>query len=259
MDSGQDHCIQANADIAGIGIRVSLYVQAFLMFLTALFRWASGYQTFERQYDRTHPFYTSLLLTSCALLISAMAQAAIGKLSTYHALIVLNLSWINNITVIALMDRPTMGEFRRAKSSSAKISRNIFIIMTSAHLCLTGAFGLWVWGVLERFGPNPGCTIGLSFGFFTVRPNLARPAWIFICSSGYTLLKYMVYGFCPAIRHSFIILSSRRIFTIHRIRSLGIHPISSSFRGYRHAILLCSCYGDCNTTWAARASSRRRE
>ena len=40
--------------------------------------------------------YANILVTACALLISASVQAATFGLTVYHALIVLNLSWINN-------------------------------------------------------------------------------------------------------------------------------------------------------------------
>jgi hypothetical protein len=42
---------------------------------------------------------TNLLLTACALLVSAFVEAVVFGLSVYHALIVLNLSWVNNASL----------------------------------------------------------------------------------------------------------------------------------------------------------------
>ncbi|KDQ18838.1 hypothetical protein BOTBODRAFT_103487, partial [Botryobasidium botryosum FD-172 SS1] len=91
MSSG---CLEPNPDIAGIGVRVSIYAQAFLSFVPAILFAADGKITRD-ELQSMKSISVGILITGCALLISAFIQAATFGLSVYHALIVLNLSWIN--------------------------------------------------------------------------------------------------------------------------------------------------------------------
>ena len=84
-----------NPDISGIGIRVSIYTQAFLG-LVPLMLFAVDGKITRSERKVLDGIYANILVTACALLISASVQAATFGLTVYHALIVLNLSWINN-------------------------------------------------------------------------------------------------------------------------------------------------------------------
>src|SRR5262245_2932179 len=90
-------CITPNPDIAGVGVRVSIYVQAFLSFVPAVLSGMDGKITLS-EYKVLNTTYTTLLLTACALLVSTFVQAATLGLSVYHTLIVLQLSWINTLS-----------------------------------------------------------------------------------------------------------------------------------------------------------------
>jgi hypothetical protein len=91
--------ITANPDISGIGVRTAIYTQVVLSLVHPLVAGSNGkIDDFEMQSLTT--VYLSILLPGCALLISAIIQAKTFGLSAYHAMIVLFLSWINNISVL---------------------------------------------------------------------------------------------------------------------------------------------------------------
>ena len=89
-------CIIPNPDIAGIGVRVSIYAQSLLSLLHPIIVGWHGNIMEPEDIESLHTMYLGILLTAVALLFSAFVQASLFKLSIYHALIVLNLSWINN-------------------------------------------------------------------------------------------------------------------------------------------------------------------
>ncbi|KDQ13350.1 hypothetical protein BOTBODRAFT_111687, partial [Botryobasidium botryosum FD-172 SS1] len=98
MSSG---CIEANPDIAGIGVRVSIYVQAFMSLVPPIIFLADGVLTHEEMRS-VESVSVSILVTACALLVSAFIQVGTLGLSVYHALIVLHLSWINAMNYFVL-------------------------------------------------------------------------------------------------------------------------------------------------------------
>jgi hypothetical protein len=86
--------IPANPDISGIGVRVAIYAQNLLSFIPALWAlWDGHVSDYELESVETQS--TTILVTTFAILFSAMAQAQDG-LSNFHATIVLDLSWMNN-------------------------------------------------------------------------------------------------------------------------------------------------------------------
>ena len=107
-------CIAPNPDIAGIGVRVSIYAQSLLTLLHPLIIGWDGKLLRGSDIDSLRGIYVGVLLTALALLVSAFIQTAAFSLSLYHALVVLNLSWINNANAsvfsLFLVASWTMGE-----------------------------------------------------------------------------------------------------------------------------------------------------
>jgi hypothetical protein len=91
--------ITANPDISGIGVRTAIYIQAIL---SLVHPFVAGYDgkidDFEMKSLAT--VYFGILLSGCALLLSAIIQAKTFGLSAYHAMIVLFLSWINSLSAL---------------------------------------------------------------------------------------------------------------------------------------------------------------
>jgi hypothetical protein len=159
------NCTQLNhnPDIAGIGIRASIYIQAFLSLVPATLVGAEGHISLYEQRTLSR-IYANLLVTSCALLVSTFIQAP--RLNVYHALIVLNLSWINNAGAIAW-------SFNYFASRSAAEGHGVVAyikkhwrtpysirssVFASIQLCGMAGLGIWVWAKLDTFGDQPECT-----------------------------------------------------------------------------------------------------
>ncbi|KAF9006778.1 hypothetical protein BDZ89DRAFT_1079620 [Hymenopellis radicata] len=99
MSSASEFCIPANPDLTGIGVRVAMYAQNILSFVPAVWKLndrrvsTSELQTLEAQ-------SSTILITGFAILISAIIQATTtAGLSDFHAIVVLNLSWMNNTSL----------------------------------------------------------------------------------------------------------------------------------------------------------------
>lgn len=162
-------CINPNPDIAGVGVRVSIYVQAFFSLVTAIvFAWDGKISHSERK--TLNVISTNLILTACALLLSAFVQAATFGMSVYHALIVLNLSWINSASSITslLLEVATTFEKRRGNFQGAPVAGRPAVtgVLVVIHLCAMATLGNWVWFKVGVFGDQLECTpkIFLTFG-----------------------------------------------------------------------------------------------
>ncbi|KAH6894895.1 hypothetical protein BKA70DRAFT_1532193 [Coprinopsis sp. MPI-PUGE-AT-0042] len=89
--------IPANPDIAGIGVRISIYAQNIICILSALRAlWDGNVTSGELEYAKTQTLATTNLILAFAILISSMVQASTLGISNYHANIALMMSWMNN-------------------------------------------------------------------------------------------------------------------------------------------------------------------
>jgi hypothetical protein len=87
--------IPADPDIAGIGVRAATYAQNFLSFIPAfLALWDRKVEVNELKMVEKQS--TTILITAFAILISAVIQSRTFGLSSFHAAIILDLSWMNN-------------------------------------------------------------------------------------------------------------------------------------------------------------------
>ncbi|KAJ3524699.1 hypothetical protein NMY22_g10888 [Coprinellus aureogranulatus] len=91
-----DSCtIPSNPDVAGIGVRGSIYAQVLLGFLPAIAALLNFHiSDYEMESLETQAM-TNLIL-AFAILISCGVQALTSVLSNYHAYIILSMSWMNN-------------------------------------------------------------------------------------------------------------------------------------------------------------------
>jgi hypothetical protein len=91
--------IPANPDISGIGVRVAIYVQNLLSFIPAFYALWNDWRVQGYELETVEKQSTSILVTAFAVLISTIVQARTYYLSSFHASIVLELSWMNNTNV----------------------------------------------------------------------------------------------------------------------------------------------------------------
>ncbi|KAH6914572.1 hypothetical protein BKA70DRAFT_550655 [Coprinopsis sp. MPI-PUGE-AT-0042] len=87
--------IPGNPDIAGIGVRIAIYVQNLLCFLPAIWALWDGEVT-QEELDSAETQTTTNLVLAFAILISSIVQALTLGLSNFHTNIVLSMSWMNN-------------------------------------------------------------------------------------------------------------------------------------------------------------------
>ncbi|KAF6763647.1 hypothetical protein DFP72DRAFT_480069 [Ephemerocybe angulata] len=87
--------LPGNPDIAGIGVRIAIYVQNLLCFLPAFWALFDGKVT-QGELDAAETQATTNLVLAFAILISAIVQAQTLGLTNYDASIILNMSWMNN-------------------------------------------------------------------------------------------------------------------------------------------------------------------
>ncbi|KAF6763594.1 hypothetical protein DFP72DRAFT_999732, partial [Ephemerocybe angulata] len=87
--------LPGNPDIAGVGVRIAIYIQNLLCFIPAFWALADGKVT-RGELDAAETQATTNLVLAFAILISSIVQAQTLGLTNYHASIVLNMSWMNN-------------------------------------------------------------------------------------------------------------------------------------------------------------------
>ena len=156
-------CIQPNPDISGIGVRASIYAQAFLSLVSLLIFVIDGKITFEEGLAINDILVTNEL-TASALLLSAIIQARTYGLSLYHANIVLILSWISFVPtyftgILGDAVHPTdpsdgRRKFRWGVGWKGFLAR----MFTWTHYIAVAGFGLWIWSDVKSFGDQPQCT-----------------------------------------------------------------------------------------------------
>jgi len=163
MSLATQPCLNPNPEIAGIGVRVSIYIQALLnLAYTFVFAKDGKISLYESATLSTSS--TNLFLTGCALLISAFIQGATSGFSVHHALIILNISWINSFSailyvtlgVVLSVSPTTFFEAGLRPLWTGGLLRAI--PLSILHLSGMGVLGIWVWAKVSTFGDQPECT-----------------------------------------------------------------------------------------------------
>ncbi|KAJ6572376.1 hypothetical protein DFH09DRAFT_406514 [Mycena vulgaris] len=192
-----NNCV--NTDISGIGVRSATYAQNLLSFLPAFWALHDG-QVDENKLATLETQSTTILLSAFALLFSTIIQTQTQGLDSFHATIVLNLSWMNNtntfIYMLLLLHRKIwntppadwtahsvaqaiFGRKKRAGHLSADaetprspstghpraswsewIPFDHVILIGALHLSLMGVLGIWVWIHPGTFGISSSCPSG---------------------------------------------------------------------------------------------------
>lgn len=165
-------CIDANPDIAGIGVRSAIYTQNFMVLFLALLAFNDNKIT-KTELQVAEAQATSILLTACALLISAFVQAKTLGMSTYHAIIVLNLAWMNNTNTFTCMVLFICRSKYRFSRQNLKDFPVIPLILGSLHLSFLAGFGLWFWATVDTFGAAAQCAPRLSISHLILGRSIA--------------------------------------------------------------------------------------
>ena len=254
-------CIPANPEIAGIGIRASTYAQNFVgVFLAACYLIDGEISPDEAEYIDTAS--NAILMTGCAILISAFIQAKTIGLSAYHAMIVLNLSWMNNSYfsisgIFAFSADWTEGQRWLEAKRSGRVHRpqtrkgsRVAPYLGFAHLSLMASFGIWLWQDINTFGASSECTpyiftvifghnvsvinkslrtVSLALYWITAIPlvNIIVGAIVAIVGSVVLLAGYLI-GLVGIVIALVVLLSPFYLFRYLLRRYLNRHPTDSN-------------------------------
>ncbi|KAH8796874.1 hypothetical protein DL96DRAFT_1643421 [Flagelloscypha sp. PMI_526] len=190
MNATASHCLSANPDVSGIGVRTAIYAQNLLSFVPALHALQDG-QVNRYELESIETQAMTILITALALLLSTIIEALTEDLSAIHAAIILNLSWMNNTnlfiylilfihhtTGLRTFQNPWRWSFwwhvmRNAFSRKKRVDhdaseetgeadlehetrpRRLVILLGVLHLSLMSAVGFWLWVRPTTFGLRP--------------------------------------------------------------------------------------------------------
>lgn len=178
--------------------------------------------------DILEVIYPNLLL-GCALIVSATVQARTFGLSIYHALIVLNLSWI-----IILSAAPTFMTIDNYQPLSTDLDRlrhrtwGFMAIWYTLYLTLTAAFGLWFFATIAHFDRTDA---------------ECKPLTLY-----YALGKY-VHADNPAFRHFWIAMYSLVVIPVSNYLFVGLvfalAFVASVFAAVVPTFLALTIFGGC--------------
>ncbi|KZO89650.1 hypothetical protein CALVIDRAFT_603520 [Calocera viscosa TUFC12733] len=186
--------IPANPDIAGIGIRVSLYAQAIFVTISVVLasfapKLKGGFVS--KLFEDLALNMTTVLVTGCALLIAAFVEGALYELSLYHGLVLFNLSWLNVLTLFL-----AHGIVIEHNSVEA-LKRNLGFAL---YLCAIGAYGIWLSHNISGFGSSPECNSAI--------------VWVAAGRS--------IQATSPGLRLFFLVVSSMMAIPVFNIYILGL-------------------------------------
>ncbi|KAJ2916274.1 hypothetical protein MD484_g4152, partial [Candolleomyces efflorescens] len=174
-------CVEPNPDISGIGVRLAIYIQAFVnIACVILFSLDNYISPFEHKVLINASL--NLFVSGCALLICTAVQGTTFGLSLHHALVVLNLNWIIGFSgllyVLIFAYNFSKGQFggRHFGPDDIKKPASVMLVVASmVHLCGVGAVGVWVWVKSKTFGGQPECNPLTSLRIFGKKFNALDP------------------------------------------------------------------------------------
>ncbi|KAF8521963.1 hypothetical protein BU17DRAFT_8799, partial [Hysterangium stoloniferum] len=82
-------------DISSIGVCVAIYAQNLMSFLPAFYAISNGEVTVD-ELSSVKTQASTIFITALAILILAIFEAVTQQITSFHATIILNLSWMNN-------------------------------------------------------------------------------------------------------------------------------------------------------------------
>lgn len=103
--------------------------------------------------------YPNLIL-GCALIISSVVQALTFSLTAYHALVILNLSWIVTFSAAPAFIISDNDKNRRIFGHLEHRTYRLMALCHVSHLTLSAAFGLWFFSSITHFDKGGNNCIG---------------------------------------------------------------------------------------------------
>jgi hypothetical protein len=190
-------------------VRIAVYTQAFLALVPAFqIAWnkpfalalpSEGERLSAKELKSLTSKCLTVYLTGCALLLSAFLQASKHQLTVYHALIVLMLSWLNNITAFLPHFILRIATDKSERPGLRNITGNIGgTVMTVAGLChfsAMAALGIWVVQTLPNFDRSQAACANstlfyvMGYDILVADPVFLVVAMIIFCLAAVPLLN----------------------------------------------------------------------
>lgn len=183
-----DHCIPANPDISGIGVRAAIYAQNLLCFAPVMAHlWDGTISKHEMKGVKDQSI--GMLAIAFAILISTIVQAKTAikgqEITKFHATVILDLSWMNNTCTWIWF---ILYAHHRSKTNTNSVDPTFWawykvlckpldeltekpliqglldlvseapvLTLGSAHLSLMAAVRIWLWCDPSKFGSHIIC------------------------------------------------------------------------------------------------------
>ncbi|CAA7265893.1 unnamed protein product [Cyclocybe aegerita] len=149
---------ETNPDIAGVGVRVSFYLQAFFIVLLV-----------DRSWEDAPVALWTFIVTSFGILLAAIIQRS--QLSIFQALQLSNLIWLANFSIFF-----SLASYSRQRAEAAENiqqSRSLssdFKVKYGAMLqtIFSMALTLYIWANAPTFGNQPECSPYIKFMLFAL-------------------------------------------------------------------------------------------
>jgi hypothetical protein len=190
-------CLPAIPDISGIGVRAAIYAQNLLCFLpVGVYLWDKKISRDELSGVKDQSVGMLAIAFSILITTIILAGSEGPTISSYHAAIVLDLSWMNNTSTwiwfilfvhhkSGIQHQPTAATWsawwklmwssdflqgKRGTGSGGAIQRSflrLYLLVTAApvltlgsiHLSLMAGIGIWLWANPAKFGSHIHCNL----------------------------------------------------------------------------------------------------
>jgi len=202
-----------NSDIGGIGVRISFYLQTFLLVLLV-----------DRSWQEAPSALWTFIATSFGLTIAALVQAAQGNLSLFQALQVLNLVWLANfgsfLALASYSRRKSGHSHHTSKDSKGKLHKPENYVKFGAMLqtLLSMVLTEWLWVHVSIFSNE--CSPDVEYILFVVKTNALGSGRVVAL----TLTSILTAGYAVVTFHEL-----RAYYLSYKQRKLPRHHRKGSF------------------------------
>ncbi|CAI7588547.1 unnamed protein product [Penicillium glandicola] len=201
--------IEANPDVSGVGIRISIYTLclggSIVTYLLRVFAPGEDQEEFSRGVS------SALGLQGLALLCTAVYQTVRGDLTLFHAICVVHLLAILGMDLVSKGRYAGLGPWRLYFFSM------IQILALAAFLALN----VYVWVTAPQFGSQPQCNKHTVYVVFGVSINATSPVfrYILLGTLGALVASYVLVFTCmlPCLCCGYFAYRRRRSDTGERI------------------------------------------
>ncbi|KAJ5301858.1 hypothetical protein N7508_006721 [Penicillium antarcticum] len=198
-----DCVIEANSDVSGVGIRISIYALclggSIVSYLLRVFAPGKDQEEFSRGVS------SALGMQGLAILCTAIYQTFRGDLSLFHAICVIHLLAVLGMDLISKGRYAGLGPWRLYFFAA------IQILALGAFL----AFNVYVWTTAPHFGSQPECNKETVYVVFGISIKATSPVF-----------RYIILGTLGAIVASYVLVFTCMLpclcgFIAHRRRNPG--------------------------------------